>query len=213
MGGYGSGRPRRKQKADESRSLDINKMRRDGCLQPGWRGNWRWSRNGTEVARIAFHASETSVILDFSVRLNGGDWEQIVQTVPLTHVACNYGNQRPYFRCPGVVNGVHCGRRVCKLFAGGRYFLCRHCYDLSYRSQSEDKADRALRRANSIRMALGGEPGTAHWIAPKPKGMWQRTYNRKHWEILHYENKANQLFLSKYRHVLNKEEREMYFDW
>ncbi len=27
-------------------------------------------------------------------------------------------------------------------------------------------------------MALGGELGTASWIAPKPKGMWQRTYAR-----------------------------------
>jgi hypothetical protein len=30
-----------------------------------------------------------------------------------------------------------------------------------------------------LRVALGGEAGTANWIAPKPKGMWQRTYERK----------------------------------
>jgi hypothetical protein len=40
-----------------------------------------------------------------------------------------------------------------------------------------------LRRANKLRVALGGEAGTANWIAPKPKGMWHRTYERKKFEI------------------------------
>ena len=61
-------------------------------------------------------------------------------------------------------------------------------------------------------MALGGEPGSAHWIAPKPKGMWQRTYQRKRWEIQWCEDQANQLFLSKFRHVLSDDELRMYFD-
>jgi len=211
MGGYGSGRPSRKDKTDGCYSLDINRMQRDGCLQSGWSGNWQWSRDGDEVAQVGFRTLDGRIVLDFRVRLHSGDWEPITQTVPLTYVDCNYGNQRPYFRCPGVVNGVHCGRRVCKLYAGGQYFLCRHCYDLSYNSQSEDRADRALRRANNIRMALGGDPGMAYLIAPKPRGMWHRTYQRKRWEILHYENQANLLFLSKYRHILSQEEREMYF--
>jgi hypothetical protein len=93
----------------------------------------------------------------------------------------------------------------------GRYFLCRHCYNVAYASQSEPRYDRMLRRANKLRMALGGEPGTAYWIAPKPKGMWHRTYQRKQFEIEWCEDQANQAFLSKYRHVLSKEEREMYF--
>ncbi|MFC6588786.1 hypothetical protein ACFQDZ_17455 [Sulfitobacter pacificus] len=60
-------------------------------------------------------------------------------------------------------------------------------------------------------MALGGEPGTAHFIAFKPKGMWQRTYDRKRFEIERCENQADQLFLSKFSHLLSKEECEMFF--
>ena len=117
----------------------------------------------------------------------------------------------PNFRCPGIVNGLRCGRRVGKLFSGGRYFLCRHCYSITYSSQSEPVYDRALRRANKLRMALGGEPGTAHFIAPKPKGMWHRTYQRHRNEITRSERQADLHFLSKYGHILSQEELEMCF--
>jgi hypothetical protein len=212
MGGYGSGRPSCKQKTDGCRSLDVNRLNREGCLRPGWQGNWQWSRDGVKVASIGYRATEAGLVLDYRIKLSGDDWEPISQTVPLSHVDCHYGNQRPYFCCPGVVNGRHCQRRVGKLFLGRKYFLCRHCYNLTYTSQSEPKCDRALRRANKIRMALGGEPGMAHWIATKPKGMWQRTYQRKRWEIDHYENQANQLFINKFQHLLTKEDRKFFFD-
>ena len=67
-----------------------------------------------------------------------------------------------------------------------------------------------LRRANKLRKALGGEAGTAYFIAPKPKGMWQRTYQKKRFEIEWCENQADQHFLSKYNHVLSAEERKMF---
>ncbi len=211
MGGYGSGRTGSKQKAEHCPSLDVNKMRRDGCLEPGWSGQWVWSRNGQETGRISARAERGRIILSYKVRQNGNDWEPITQTVHTTQSDCNYGGQRPYFLCPGVVNGRHCGRRVGKLFSGGRYFLCRHCYQIAYSSQSEAHYDRMLRRANKLRMALGGEPGAAHWIADKRRGMWQRTYERQRSEIECCEGQADQAFLNKYRDILSQEEREMYF--
>ena len=210
MGGYGSGRNASKQKAEQFRSLDVNRFNRAGSLHPGWQGHWVWSENGQEVARINCKSEHHRVVLDYKVREHGGDWELITQAVPITYQDCHYGRQRPYFVCPGVVYGQHCGRRVCKLFAGGKYFLCRHCYRIAYTSQSEAPYDRALRRANKTRKALGGEPGTAYLIAPKPKGMWQRTYQRKRRKIERDEVQANILFLSKYRRYLSKEELEMY---
>ena len=83
--------------------------------------------------------------------------------------ACRFGGERPYFICPGVVNGIACGRRVAKLHGSGRYFLCRHCYRLAHASQSEGGWDRMLRRANKIRQRLGGDPGMAAPFPPKPR--------------------------------------------
>jgi hypothetical protein len=52
MGGFGSGRPGWKPKAEQFRSLDVNKLHRAGCLTPGHRGGWQWSRNGEQVASV-----------------------------------------------------------------------------------------------------------------------------------------------------------------
>src|SRR5262245_20720748 len=91
---------------------------------------------------------------------------------------CRFGGVRPYFVCPCVVGGVVCRRRVAKLYGAGAYFLCRHCYRLAYASQREDRYDRALRRANRIRVRLGGEPGMASQFPARPKGMHHQTYER-----------------------------------
>ncbi|MDP2519032.1 hypothetical protein [Shimia thalassica] len=211
MGGYGSGRPGFKQKAESCLSLNVNLMQRQGCLKAGFTGNWTWSRDGKVISQIGFRTEASCLTLDYHISQRAAERELTTQSVRLTYTDCNYGGQRPYFRCPGVVNGQHCGRRVSKLFSGGRYFLCRHCYSIAYSSQSEDRHDRLLRRANKLRMSLGGSPGTAHFIASKPKGMWQRTYQRKQFEIEWCENQANQSFLSKYGHLLSKDELEIYF--
>ncbi len=92
-----------------------------------------------------------------------------------------------------MVNGKHCGRTVAKLY-GGRLFLCRHCHNLSYYSQSEEPRDRHLRKANKKRMALGGEPGTDEWLPERPKGMWHRTYEREIGAILEAERLSDAYF-------------------
>ena len=92
----------------------------------------------------------------------------------LKRTACNFGGERPWFICPG----VRCGRRVAILYGPGKHFLCRHCYDLRYESQREDRASRALRRAQNIRKRLGGSANMLELFPEKPKGMHWRTYNR-----------------------------------
>src|SRR5262249_31213874 len=110
--------------------------------------------------------------LSYRVRIGLDDWQDVVETVRIVRTPCRFGGARPYFICPGVANGVSCGRRVAKLYGAGRYFLCRHCYRLAYASQSEGVWDRALRRADKIRQRLGVEPGMEASFSPKPKGMW-----------------------------------------
>jgi len=51
--------------------------------------------------------------------------------VTLVSTVCNYGGRRWWFICPL----RNCGRRVGVLYlGGGKYFGCRHCYNLTYQS-------------------------------------------------------------------------------
>jgi hypothetical protein len=108
---------------------------------------------------------------------------------------CRFGGVRTYFICPGVVNGVTCGRRVAKLHGPERYFLCRHCYRLAHASQNENAWDRAMRRANKIRQRLGGDPGMTAPFPPKPKGKWRRTYERLREQAFEAEMLADEAFV------------------
>lgn len=200
MGGVGSGRPRGSGRAtaEDHRSIDANQLNRHGCLSPGWIGGWEWKRDGERVAWISLAAEGDQdqgwLRLDYRVRAPGCDWEGVNQAVRIVRVPCRLGGSRPYFICPGMVGGIACRRRVLKLYGAGRHFLCRLCYRLAYASQSEDDLDRALRRANRIRVRLGGEPGTASLFPRKPRGMWSRTYDRLSAEALAAEELAEEAF-------------------
>ena len=171
MGGFGSTRwawTSTKDTVESSRSLDINRLNRAGCLRPGHSGDWEWTRDGERVASVLFRREGDRLVLSYRVRSHGSDWQDVEQPARIVWTPCRFGGARPFFVCPGVVNGIACGRWVAKLYEAGTYFLCRHCYRLAYASQREDRYDRALRRANNIRVRLGGEPGTASVFPARP---------------------------------------------
>ena len=178
MGGVGSGRRSGwgRDTVEACSSIDVNRLHKAGCLAPGWRGSWQWTCDGEKVAWISMRAEEGRLTLSYNYRRHGDEWQDVEEWVTIIWTPCHFGGSRPWFVCPGVVNGVACGRRVAKLYGAGRYFLCRHCYGLAYASQSEGPSDRALRRASNIRMRLGGEPGMLSPFPERPKGMHRRTY-------------------------------------
>jgi hypothetical protein len=53
-----------------------------------------WSRNGEEIAQIGYRTEDARFVLDYRVRLYGGDWESIEQPTRITYTPCNYGNSR-----------------------------------------------------------------------------------------------------------------------
>ena len=196
MGGFGSGRPSGsgRDKVEYSRSIDVNRLHREGCLHAGWMGGWQWNQGAEKVASINLRAEPDWLHLSYRVRIAGGEWDNIEEPVRVVRVPCRFGGARPYFICPGVVNDIACGRRVAKLHGPGRYFLCRHCYRLAHASQSEGTWDRSLRRANKIKQRLGGDPGMAAPFPPNPKGMWRRTYDRLREEAFDAEMRAEEAF-------------------
>jgi hypothetical protein len=160
MGGFGSGRPSGvgRTTVDACRSIDVNRLQREGCLRPGYSGGWQWTRDGQRVASIQMRRDRDHVVLSYQTQQHGEEWQDIEQSTSIVWMPCHFGGARPYFVCPGIVNGIVCSRRVVKLYGAGMYFLCRHCYRLAYASQREDRYDRALRRANNIPFGLAGSP-------------------------------------------------------
>jgi hypothetical protein len=176
MGGPGSGNRWRygtRSTTDEMRSIDVRRWAREGMLQPGYRGGWRWSINGREIASIRMRAEADRVILTYRHRSGGGEWKDEEYPVFLARTACQLGGSRVWFLCPA----RGCGRRVAILY-GGTIFACRRCHQLAYDSTREDAGGRATRRADHIRMRLGWEAGILNGDGPKPKWMRWRTFDR-----------------------------------
>lgn len=197
MGGFGSGRPAMysTSKVEDCYSLNVNNLQRHGHLRFGSGGNLYWTRNGRKVASTTFRVGEDVLILTYMDRPHGGEWEEVKETIQIVRNPCRYGGTRPYLICPGVVNGIICGRRVIKLYAAGKFYLCRCCYRLKYSSQYESSWDRAMAHANKIRKRLGGEWGMESLLPPRPKGMWHRTYDRLCNEVYLAEAKGDRDFL------------------
>jgi hypothetical protein len=195
MGGVGSGnwyRFHKKTTAEETHSVDVRYLHREGLLEPGRWFSLRWSRAGRETGSIRGvvdgSARPEQVLLLYRHRSGPRtEWEDVHEPVALEWTGCNFGGERPWFVCPG----LGCGRRAAILYGEGRYFLCRHCYDLVYESQRENQMTRALRRAQAIRERLGGSANMTKPFPEKPKGMHWRTYERLSWE--HDEAEMEQL--------------------
>jgi hypothetical protein len=176
MGGPGSGshhhwwRSSKKTDVEKCLQLDASRWRRDGIIRAGAvvSGTWRWTYHSGRRFAINYEV-DTVDLSSASVRL----WYSWIRTATKQHESADYrvrlattrprfGGLRWWFVCPLVVNGRPCGRRVGKLYMppDARYFGCRRCHDLTYRSaQEHDKRVDVLRRNPQALMALAENPG------------------------------------------------------
>ena len=74
------------------------------------------------------------------------DSEDVRIPVHLQTTPTQFGGERWWFTCPLIVGGVACNRRAGKLHLppGARYFGCRKCHDLTYRSCQEAHQEERL---------------------------------------------------------------------
>jgi hypothetical protein len=164
----------------ESRlSIDVLDLHRRGYLQRAQCFSLAWTCDGGLMASIYVRTERDFVILYFS-SLSHGECANVEQRITLLWTPCRFGGERAWFVCSGEEPGVRCGRRVTKLYGAGRQFACRECGRLAYTSQRKSADQRALWKAQKIRMQLGGSPNILENFPGKPKGMHWRTYERCH---------------------------------
>jgi hypothetical protein len=172
MGGPFSGRWQGHTKADaveDCLTLDLGQLAREKRFTPGDKGTLRWLRGERETASICYTVRPPGdgLVLVLSYRCTppgGAAGVDVEMAVALEALPLRFGGVRWWGRCPLVLNGRPCGRRVLKLYLapGARYFGCRRCYGLTYRSaQEHDKRVDALRRDPDALAALVNDPAAA----------------------------------------------------
>lgn len=139
MGGYGSGRPKEKVAVEDCRALDLGLLERDGAFVPNYVGVVRWRRGDCNLGSIGYRVEQSQgdrlwLLLDY---VWGEAKEHVVIPVALETTRPHFGGVRWWGRCPLAVGGVACNRRVRKLYLRGRYFGCRRCHALTYKSCQE----------------------------------------------------------------------------
>ncbi len=163
MGGWWN----KKDTVEEHKRLDVRYLYRNGLLNPGLH-SIGWSCGGESAGSIMFRAEDHALTLIYRFRRSGQEGEDVNQKVILDWTPCNYGGRRPWFICG------NCGRRVAVVYAGGKYFACRHCYDLTYTScqESDSRFSWFFRNYNG----LGGMENLPIWAL---KGCLSRAWKEE----------------------------------
>lgn len=181
MGGFGSGeRSWKRTIVEQCRSLDAAKLARDGVFaRRGYAGDaWKlaWTNGLGEQTLALIYWLESVSHDDLVLHLYERVWPDGRKTsfgeaIRLAKTRPNFGGQRWWFICPLTVNSVACGRRVQKLYLppDGRYFGCRTCHDLTYRSAREhdSRVDALLKNPYALKAALESKDNHKAFLAMK----------------------------------------------
>ena len=159
MGGLGSGNwyrwQERKSIVEESLGVAIRNFR--GRIFDGSAGTLTWMDGRDDAARGAKYSIGWFVtwgdVPTITLHYRWRDSKDVRFPVRLQTTPTQFGGERWWFTCPLIVNGVACNRRAGKLYLppGARYFGCRKCHDLTYRScQEAHQTERLIASAERI---------------------------------------------------------------
>ncbi len=146
----------------------------------------------------SFNAGEENIVHGYNIKLFEDyalihpyfDKNGIKYKIPVVNTPCNYGGKRHWFLCPH----PKCHKRVKNLYLYYGVFLCRKCFRLGYRTQTQEPYMRCLYMKDKIEELLKNKGGD---IYTKPWYMHQKTFDAlrdKYWD---YEDKIDQ-YLMKY---------------
>ena len=167
MGGSGSGWrwQDRKSTVEESLVVPMKDLRKR--LYAGAAGTFTWTWGSGSESSIGYFVTGSGDALTVTLHYRWRDTEDVSIPVRLTTTPTQFGGQRWWFVCPSIVRGIPCGRRAGKLYSppGEKYFGCRKCYDLTYRSSQE------AHQAERVFGWLGFDAEVAR--------MWERRHRNK----------------------------------
>lgn len=137
----------RKLTVEECNSIDVFWLNRNNFFRGLTRGVIEWTRrNGKKNSvLITVNTIDTPKFIKFNYSLTNKSTrkqEMMDYKIPLVSTPCNFGGERYWFVCSGVSReGICCRKRVAKFYLGGdgKYFCCRHCYNLSYASRNKNR--------------------------------------------------------------------------
>jgi hypothetical protein len=156
--GNRSRRQGRKSTIEESLILPMKDLRRG--LYVGGAGTFTWTWGSGSKSSIGYFVTGYHDAPTVTLYYRWRDTEDVRILVRLTTTPTQFGGTRWWFTCPGIGRGVACHRRVGKLYLppGAKYFGCRKCHDLTYRScQKAHWEERLFSRVDRLRRTLDAE--------------------------------------------------------
>ncbi len=164
----------KKDTVEDCRSVSIAFLRKYDYFG-GWRSgvitwtNWCGEQTASIGVTVSTGDGENYARFFYtSTSRQTGEKTDYDYRIPLVTTPCNLGGVRWWFICALSKNGVYCGRRVGKLYLppGGKYYGCRHCYDLSYESRNDSRHGRLAHMGRFLVLDRRREKlmeGMTHW--------------------------------------------------
>lgn len=174
----------------ECRTVEVSALNDEGLLEPDSAGLLEWRRNDDLVAALRWeragpHRDDVDGdqrVIEISyatIDARSGETRRNEGTVPIETTSCNFGGERPWFRCPDCserVGGLHCP-------PAGERFRCRECHGLAYESTraTRNPQKRAKLRYERIHEKLHPDfeshhPSLGTFHVTKPNQMHWDTY-------------------------------------
>jgi len=204
MGGYGSGyRINKKTLVEDLPRVDVLELNRKGLIHPCYIGSsddidlinpvklFQFSTNDELLLEPYDEMAFSHATIDKSNNYTFHESRVIIEWVD-----CRYGGKRPYFKCPD----KECNKRVQHIYLEHNEFRCRHCMNLSYKTQRNNKVGRMFIKMHKAYAKVG----VKNWWYDKqqpegldfkfPKGMHKRTQFRIQDELVEAYKETNNQF-------------------